>query len=169
MDLWLWSTRNQESRFVQFECSSVVMTIDYRTKPLLLLVIHASDLGEPRGRRGPQSDFAVVVVATAIAILLYLPALPNRIDFSSGNKTVRLNQRPLRAHVKIGQHFRKAYYHTSKTKRSHRRPFGFPRQCVSSGSVWSAEASCDWRELGLWHARSTATSRQLGLPTGRLR
>ncbi len=103
-------------RFIYFECSSVVMTINYQTQSLLLQVNC-----EPRGRRGLRSNRMSSSMSMSmlhhqpshrfggccrgrhchcVAVLLYFPALPNRIYFCFGNTTVRLNQHPLCAHVK---------------------------------------------------------------------
>ncbi len=104
-----------------------------------------------------------------VAVLLYFPALPNRIDFCFGDTTVRLNQRPLRAHVKNWPAFpRSLLSHIKNKKRTHQRLLRFPGQSVTRGRSGAPRrvVVCAWRELGLWRARSTATSRQLDLPTG---
>ena len=85
-------------RFIYFECSSVVivMTINYQTQSILLQVNSASDLGEPRGRRGLRSNRMSMFHhqpshrfggccrgrhCHCVAVLLYFPALPSRNRF----------------------------------------------------------------------------------------
>ena len=58
--------------------------------------------------------------------------------------------------------------HIKNKKRTHQRLLRFPGQSVTRGRSGAPRrvVVCAWRELGLWRARSTATSRQLDLPTG---
>ena len=102
-----------------------------------------------------------------VAVLLYFPALPsrNRFLFWEQNRAVESTS-SARSCKKLAGISEKPVVAHQKQKTNPPTLVPLPGAIGDSGSVWSAEASCGWRELGLWRAHSRATSRQLDLSTG---